>query len=87
MGAGRGARGSLRILPVSKVLFLSLGVLALLLGGCDESRSGRKAGERCRRSADCEAKLACVSGMCSNDLTPLAEAGIIPPTTDSSIPP
>lgn len=51
----------------------------LATAGCSNLRTNQPSGAACVRSVECAAGLACVSGMCSSDLSSLAEAGTLPP--------
>jgi len=48
------------------------------LVGCAEAGANGPEGAACIRLAQCAPGLACVEGMCSTDLGPLAEAGLVP---------
>lgn len=48
------------------------------LAGCPNAQVNGQEGAACVRLAQCAPGLACVDGMCSTDLTALAEAGVVP---------
>ncbi len=50
--------------------------LCLAAAGCKTDAAS--AGERCTRSAQCEAGLACIEGRCSNDLDALQGQSTVP---------
>lgn len=59
-------------------------VLALALAGCGSAGSDLATGEACVRTSQCGAGLACVANVCSTDLGPLGENGMVP---DAGAPP
>lgn len=48
------------------------------LAGCSNGPLNGQEGAACVRLAQCAPGLACVDGMCTTDLTALAEAGVVP---------
>lgn len=61
-------------------------VLITAVTGCAGSALNGEEGAACVRLAQCASGLACVNGMCSSDLTALAEAGMVP-VLDSGVVP
>ncbi len=55
-----------------------LALLVALAGACSNAPSNGQEGAPCVRLAQCASGLACVEGMCTTDLTALAEAGLVP---------
>jgi hypothetical protein len=51
-------------------------VVAGVLGGCSVEEGG--AGADCVRSAECALGLVCIEGLCSNDLSAIADPGEVP---------
>jgi hypothetical protein len=47
-----------------------------LIGACSLEQAG--AGDSCHRSTQCAAGLACVRGVCSRDLGPIADESTVP---------
>jgi len=54
-------------------------LLTWALAACAAPQTNQPAGSRCIRSTQCAPGLACSGGMCTTDLSALAEAGTLPP--------
>ncbi len=60
--------------PAAACAFLTWALVA-----CAAPQTNQPAGSACIRSTQCAPGLACSGGVCTNDLSALAEAGTLPP--------
>ena len=74
-----------RARAIGLVAVLCLGVAIGAPGGCATTDLSNRGGP-CTRASDCAAGLACVDGVCSDDLSRL-DAGSVPNLLDTGTPP
>lgn len=60
--------------------------LALLAGSCGEADANLGMGEPCVRTIQCGDGLACVGGVCTNDVSAIGDPGAMPGTDGGSPP-